>query len=364
MNRFLKPGLLLLGVLVASDVFANDIETSQISGTLMFDYGFSNEEDQGFSSEIRRARIALKHSLNDDWQAKLQVSFDEENSTSEIGDAYVRFKGIANLNITMGKMKEAFGLENMTSSKNITFLERSMASNAFGPGKNTGLMLSGSPGNVTWSVALMDLPSETQENAPYAITSRMTWAPVQAENQMWHVGFSSSLRQLNGEEFEIDERSELHNSQKIIATGKIATEQLQLTGVEFAWLKNSWSLQGEYMSANLQAVDASEDGTFDGYYLQGSYFLNADKRRYKTGVFTGIKPNSKEGAWELTSRYSVLDTSEASEGSEVQTATLGVNYYYHDNLRLMSNVLHSQSSSQTGGDTSSNGASFRIQYLF
>lgn len=362
MKEICKVGLLVAGLLAVVDVLAKEADTQEISGTLMFDYGLTPEE--GFSTEIRRARLGFKHSLNQDWAVKLQLTFDEEDQSSEIGDAYVSFKGIENLNITMGKMKEPFGLENMTSSKNTTFLERSMASNAFAPDKNKGLMLSGTPGSVTWSVAFIDIDSDSEEDAPYALTGRTTWTPLQTENQTVHLGFSASLRQLNGDDFEIDERVELHNSEKVITSDKIETERLQLTGVEAAWINGAFSVQSEYMSADLQAVDSSENAEFDGYYLQTSYFLSNDMRAYKNGVFSSIKPNSKKGAWELTSRYSVLNTEAASDGSQVQTSTLGLNYYYDKNLRLMSNILHAESSEKVDGNDAWNGASFRLQYLF
>lgn len=364
MNKLLNISFIIVSLLISNNVLSDESTTQKISGTLMFDYGLLPESGEGFTSEIRRARIDLKHSLNQDWAVKLQLTFDEEDQSSEIGDAYMRFSGIENMSITMGKMKEPFGLENMTSSKNITFLERSMASNAFAPGRNKGLMLSGTPGDVTWAVALMDLDSDNKEDAPYAVTGRATWAPLQTKDQTLHVGFSASLRQLNGDKFEIDERVELHNSEKIITSGKVDTDSLKLSGIEAAWVHGAFSVQSEYMSADLKALDASENSGFDGYYLQASYFLSADIRPYKKGAFSRIKPHSKEGAWELSSRYSMLNTNEASDGSTVRTSTLGVNYYYDENLRLMTNILHAQSSTDVADRDRWSGASFRLQYLF
>lgn len=362
MNKIVNTGSLLLSFLAADMALSADKATPTMSGTLMFDYGLLS--DEGLSTEIRRARLSFKHELNKDWSGKMQLSFDEEDQTSEIKDAYVRFKGFEHINITMGKMKEPFGLENMTSSKNITFLERSMASNAFAPGRNRGFMLSGSPGDATWSVAFMDLDSDNTEDNPYAITGRSTWAPVRDDNQTLHLGFSGSLRQLYGDDFEIEERIELHQSDKIIDTSKIETQSLQLTGVEAAWVNGPLLIQSEYMRAELQAVDSSENADFDGYYLQASYFLSSEVRAYKKGAFSGVKPRSKKGAWELTSRYSVLNTHEASDTGNVQTQTLGLNYYYDKNLRLMGNLLHAQSSSVVEDRDTWNGASFRLQYLF
>ncbi len=344
---------------------------TEINAAFMFDYSLSDgntrnslENSSQFNSEIRRARLDLKHRLNNDWSTKLQISYDEEESSSEMGDAYIRYKGWQNLQLTMGKFKEPFGLENMTSSKNTTFLERSMASNGFGPGKNKGFMLSATPGDTTWSFAFVDLEAEEDDSAPYAVTARTTWSAISSSQQTLHLGLSGSLRILDGEEFEIDEHAELHTLEKVIESGEIATDQLQLSAIEMAWVDGPFSLQSEYMIADLQAVDSSENVMMDGYYLQASYFLTGESRAYKNGAFSTIKPKSKEGAWELTLRYSVLDTTQATDGSELQTTTLGVNYYYDKNIRLMGNLIHSQSSTQVNGSDTGNGAAFRIQYLY
>ena len=47
------------------------------------------------------------------------------------------------MDIIVGQDKEPFGLEELTSSKNLSFIERSMVSSAFTPGRNIGISLNG-----------------------------------------------------------------------------------------------------------------------------------------------------------------------------------------------------------------------------
>ena len=358
----------------------NDSST-QIGGVLMLDYALfdgnyrnDTSDKYEFDTELRRARIDVKHKLNKAWKGKLQISFDEQDNSSEIGDAYIQFSGfdqtsLKKAKITIGQMKEPFGLENLTSSKASTFLERSMASNAFAPSRNKGMMLSSSNRNFTWALGAYDIDTENELSDPYSITGRMTWSAIlpdskshlTVDNQLFHLGLAASWRNLDGDEFEINERAEIHSADKVISSGEIDTDQVNLLGLEAAWVNGSLSLQTEYMHTHLAAVDSSEDTNFNGYYLQSSYFLTGESRNYNKGVFSKVKPLSDLGAWELTARYSVLDAQEASEGNIGQTSTLGLNYYYDENLRLMANLLHSEvSDSEDDG----NGLAFRLQYVF
>ena len=344
---------------------------TRISGVIMLDYalqdGINRESDESsaeFNSEIRRARLDVKHKLKKNWAAKLQIGFDEEQSSSEMGDVYIRHKNRKKVAITMGRFKEPFGLENTTSSKHITFLERAMVSKALSPGRNTGLMVAATPSNFTWAFSLMDIESQEKDSAPFSLGARLTWAPINNEWQSLHFGFSASLREMDGEVFEIKERAEIHSADKIIESGEIAVDQMQLLGVELAFLNGSFSYQGEYMSADIQAVDAGEDAVFDGFYVQAGYFLSGDTYQYKNGELVGVQPTSSEGAWELACRYSVLNTRESTEGSKLKTSTLGLNYYYDKNIRLTTNLLYSQSSEAVNASEDGAGVAFRAQYLF
>ena len=75
-------------------------------------------------------------------------------------------------------------------------------------------------------------------------------------------------------------------------------------------------------------------------------------------------PSSIAGAWELTGRYSELNTQDSIVGNKVNTSTLGLNYYYDKNVRLTGNMLYSESSQQINGSRSGNAISFRAQYQF
>lgn len=62
-------------------------------------------------------------------------------------------KGWVPLKLTLGNHKMPFGLEELTSSKYITFMERSAANEAFSVGRQNGLSVGTHGDNWTFAVA-------------------------------------------------------------------------------------------------------------------------------------------------------------------------------------------------------------------
>ncbi|MEA3232871.1 MAG: porin, partial [Thermodesulfobacteriota bacterium] len=78
---------------------------------------------------------------------KLEIDFSDAES---IKDEWIRFTG--NEALIFGHMKEPFSLENLTSSTHTAFMERSLPTRAFSPGRNFGAVAVGTRrGALTWS---------------------------------------------------------------------------------------------------------------------------------------------------------------------------------------------------------------------
>ena len=80
----------------------------------------------------------------------------------------------------------------------------------------------------------------------------------------------------------------------------------------FAGAFNALYFQGEYFNFNIKRT-AGGDAEFNGGYVQASYALTGESRRYSesNGAFGGINPRKpflmgtgNWGAWELAARYS------------------------------------------------------------
>ena len=75
---------------------------------------------------------------------------------ADFKDVYMQLKNVPYIgNIKVGHFKEPFSMEELTSSKYITFLERALP-NAFAPSRNTGIQLHDTllDGRMTYAVGI------------------------------------------------------------------------------------------------------------------------------------------------------------------------------------------------------------------
>ena len=347
----------------------------EIGGALMWDFDRYDgvhrqmtERDNSWinHSELRRARIDLKGSIGKIWQANLQFDFDDTSGTVDVDDAVVVYSGWDMASIHVGQTKEPFGLENLTSSKYTTFIERSMATNGLSPDRHPGIGLSGDvEEKLTWAVGVYEAANSATEGGLYAVTGRVTYAPWLEEHSVLHLGVAGSVRDMDGEMVSIDEAAEVHTAREFIDSAETQADTLNLLGFELALGLGPFSLQAEYMLEDVNAK-AGDDATYYGYYVQASYFVTGENRPYKKGIFGKVKPDSKYGAFELVARYSFLDASDNQLGVAAANTVLGATYYFNPQVRLMGNYIHTRltEDNESEKDDTGNALSLRVQFLF
>jgi len=345
----------------------------QFGGRFMFDYDYfdgvhnaSNDGKSGSGSEIRRGRIYVKSQIDKNWEAKLQINIDDKGSSDRFEDAYLKYKGATVGSITIGKHKEPFGLEELTSSKYISTIERTMMTNAFAPGRSYGVSLLGTKGNLLYSGGIFSEAEDNSGKETYAFTGRLVYTPVKETNRLIHIGVAASNRDMGDNTFQVKERAEVHLANDKPATS-LATnaDSVNLAGVEFAGVWNEFSVQTEYQTASVNAVAGESDADYSGYYVMGSYFLTGESRPYKNGAFGKVKPKGDGGAWELVAKLSNLDAVDSGTGTETETTTLGLNYYANTSVRFMFNYLSTEVSGPSAGSINEGDAfSIRAQYIF
>lgn len=335
----------------------------KFGGRLMYDFGWIDgsgiEKDLGTNlqdgAEARRARLYVGGSIYKDLEFKLQ--FDFAGGDADLKDAYLRVKKIPILgNLTVGHFKEPFSLEQLTSSKYITFMERSLA-DVFSPGRNAGIMVNNTLFNqrMTWAAGLFrpssDSYGEDDVDGESAFTTRVTFLPWYADkgSKLLHLGAGYSYRTLKNQ-IRYRQRPEAHwISQRFTDTGHFDAQSANLFGAEMAFVYGPFSVQGEYSNATINSPSTG-DPSLNGFYVQGSYFLTGEHRKYKksSGSFSRVKPNKNFrqdggwGAWEIAARYSYLDFDEANlpdTARAMQDATVGLNWYLTPNVRIMWNYI-------------------------
>jgi phosphate-selective porin OprO/OprP len=343
----------------------------KIGGRIMFDAAFYSDDDYNRATgvnlhdgvEFRRVRLYNSGQIGKHVKFKTQMDFADAPDEFSLKDVYIDFVdlreclGCGAPDIQVGHFKVPWSLEEQTSSKYTTFLERSLA-NAFSPARLSGLMLHDAllGDQLTYGVGVFANGTEDGEDGDfhedgYSLAARVTWTPwkdCDCECRLWHVG-ASFLRKEDIQELRYRSRAETHvTSHRPVDTGTFDAEGATHVGLETALVLGPWSIQGEYIRAYVDSV-AAGDPEYSGWYVETSYWLTGECRAYKDAAFDRVKPCedfwgeacSGPGAWQLAARVSSIDLNDpGAPGGEMMTYTLGVNWHLNANTRIMLNAVY------------------------
>ena len=324
----------------------------QIDGAIYT--GSKNELANG--TEVRRARLGGKATLYNSWHAELDIDFTK--NAVDMKDMWLGYEGFKNSMIKIGNYKEPFSLETLTSSKYITFMERSYIDN-FSPDRSIAL------GYVRWgnswqvAVGAFGQPvgsvDASGRDEGHAFTGRFTFAPMHSEGRILHLGVGLSMRTPNGDPapdtntVRYRARPETNVSQaRFLTTGKIRNvEHTSLYNGEFSMVRGPLTLQAEYTQADVNRLISLPTASFNGYYVSASYFLTGESRPYivQEGEYDRVIPKSSRGAWEIAARYSTMDLNDTHtnvniNGGKGTNYTLGLNWHMNANFKWMLNYVY------------------------
>ena len=346
---------LAVSLVAAAPAFAQ--MTVSLGGRIQVDATEFNDDDANLDSgtEFRRARLFAAGDIADNWSYKAQYDFAGNSVTMK--DAYVAYTGFDFGKIKIGQFKQEFGLENLTSSKYITFIERA-ASSAFAIDRRIGVNLSGDADRWHYAFGAFGQEESDSEGSDegYGVAGRVTWAPQFGDNSFIHVGAAANWQQppsRDDEEFRVRARPEAHQSNiRFVDTGTLTdVDDIVTFGFEGAWVGGPFSVQGEWTQQSVNR-DEGDEPDLTGYYVYGSWFLTGESRSYKGGQFGRTKATN---AWELAVRFSNTDLEDGDVlGGEQDIITVGVNYYANPNLRFMLNYLDIDVDPRSGGQEDDN----------
>ncbi len=308
----------------------------------------SDRSDFGSQAEVRRARLYASGTLWRSWDFKSQ--FDFSGGKVGIRDLYIKYTGWGPHTVTVGHFKEPFSLEGMTSSRYVTFLERGLP-DVLTPIRSLGLGFNTYGNNWTLGLGLFANGFDDEEDngidESYGISGRATFAPILEDNKLLHFGAGLAHREVdNGETLRLRQRPEAHTADYyLLNTGNIGrVDSFNRFGGEMAVVYGPASLQGQYIYMDVDRSGA-EDLGFGGYYVEASWFLTGEQRKYnrKKGLFSYPELNTIAGmggigAWQLAARFSSLDLNDGViKGGEEENFTVGLNWYSTPNIRFAFN---------------------------
>jgi len=334
-----------------------DNVTMKFFGRLFVDWGWFSGDDATYdladATEFRAARMGVGGTIYENIGYKAEFDFAGDKDV-ELKDVYMSLLDTPVGEVRAGHFKEPFSLEELTSSRFITFMERGL-SNAFSPGRNSGFAILDSceEETMTWGAGIFRNTGDAFDaagsgDAEYGYTGRFTYSPLHDSEagKVVHLGASASYR--TDKEVAFSARPESHLLNSPASTGAIAADDTTLVNGEFAWVNGPLSVQAEYTLASVGAVSGGQDGDFSGYYAFLSWFLTGEHRNYKAshGAFDRVKPmenyGAGSGAIELAARYSFIDLNDGPSVGEMTDYTGGVNWYLNPNTRVMLNYVHSE----------------------
>lgn len=334
-------------------------------------------EDMNGGTEFRRVRLGAEGQMYGNVKFKSEIDF--AGAEVEFADVYMELSNCSFGSVRVGHFDEPFGLDRLTSSRFTTFLERNMLTDAFAPARNTGIMVHGNAMEdalVYQAGMFRDADgggddTGNEDEGEYNFTGRLAWRPMVEDdgNTYLHVGAAVSYRDYSNDEARFRARPNVHATPRFVDTGTFEAETGMHYGLEAAFVASPFSVQGEFAMADVDS-DAGDDPSFKGFSLEASYFLTGETRQYSKskGAFdrNKVKKNYGDadgiGSWQVGVRYDTLDLNDgAIEGGEIDTWTVGLNWWLNPNTRVGMNVVHAEPDDLEGDMTA---LVFRFQVDF
>jgi phosphate-selective porin OprO/OprP len=342
-----------------------------LGGRLHLDYVSANEDvtplEDGF--DVRRFRLTGEGKYDDKWTLRLDHDFG--GLVEGWYGLWLRYEGEKPWYFTVGNIQMPFGLENAISSNDTTFLERSQLA-ALEPGYGVGVQAQyrGDGHGTTFGLFGNELDAAPARRSDgFGAVVRHTRALWREDEKLWHVGGSLELRDVDGgSRYRLRTRPELGTVEnRLLDTGNLFDVDRTLTyGLESVVQLGPLAFQGEWIATELSR-DVN-DASFAGWYVQASYFLTGQTRRYRDdrGEFTDPADLQERSAWEVAARLSSLDLQDVDvTGGEGRNITLGVTWYVDRNVRVMANYVHADAEpNRNGVDELARAIALRLQVAF
>ncbi len=339
---------------------------------------FFGEEDWmdpiGNNVSIRRARIGIKSQLNEHWAGEIDTDFT--NGNFEIKDALLRYSN-GDFGVRAGNFKEDFSMEQTTTSRYLSMMERPMAVQTFAPSRHIGVDLRVRHDWFYASAGVFFQALEGAEMATYIEDAEkdfghdqgMSYTGKIVFNPLWdapdygvHIGGGISYRTPKTDAdpddyggFRYSSRNSTSiNRRKYLDTDRHpgVTDHELLWNVELAGHYKGFRLQGEYISMNnILKKDLTgfyqgiKDYRFGGWYAMASCLLFGGEHRYNLAESEFTQP-SRGRSWgdiELVARYDYLDLNDRNiYGGSGENYTFGINYYVNSNVKFVLNYQYSK----------------------
>ena len=358
---------------------------------------------QADTFDIRRARITTKFKFQKYYSGEITINTVGAVNVLDVG--YMDLGWFEKAKVRFGQFKMPFSLEQLTSSNNIDFIERSFV-DAYIPAKEVGVQVFGSPTKgMTYALALSNGYLSANSTAAELdnrqdgkdVIGRLTHNFSEAmgdKEKVMHVAASFSVGESPitsgfGGNRATESRGLSFFTQPVV-TGVVGTGDKTMSrmryNLEGAFAFGATKLQAQYTTQNhdFEVAAVNHDRDITTGYVQVLHTLTGEKwaDRYKEGAFGALKPiknfdgdTMTGGAWETGLRYSNFDASEfnistltsgtiatatalnnglttnAAGYTKARALTAGIKFWANPNFRMMADYVYTDFSGLIGSTT-------------
>ena len=310
----------------------------------------------GFNSRVRRIRLGAEGTIPGGFGYKFEM--DYANGSVGFGDAIITYAPSGKpYSFSIGNQETLNGLEQITSSRFTSFMERAAFDDAFVNTRRIGLNLGyvNSAGDLRFNAGLFAGHSidSSFDNESWIAATRAVYSPVLGGNQ-FHFGANFQHRkfQSNNNGASASSSGQPSTNQlaryrarpftqttdvRFVDSGNFAAKSDDIFGLELGGIFKSLHVaaEGQYLKSNaygagdtLSFASGSNlnrfpgdtvtvlvpdgDPSYWGGYIEAGYFLTGETRGYKNGLWDRtkvLKPFSKGGwgAVQINGRVDYLD---------------------------------------------------------
>ena len=308
-------------------------------------------------TELRRARIEMSGTIQDDWRWAAEVDFG--NDEVSVKDFWLSYRGWDDVALTAGHQKQPYSLSLEMSSNDIAYIERSIDNALVVPFVDRAIGLRMDTHGDNWFFAGGVFGESVEPEEPtgtegWGAVGRFIYAPVITDDRIVHLGVRGAHRLPadNGQEVRIRAETTNMSNLFVVNTGFIENvDSTTLFGPEIGLSYGPFTLLGEY---NVAQFDREIGSTleFTSWHVGVSWLFGAapyaKSYRIDAGEFKRPVPlqdfsrsNGGWGALELAARYASIDLNDGDVvGGTEDAATFAANWYINNNVRLMFDWTH------------------------
>ena len=370
----------------------------KVRGRLMADFGHVGDDGTeqaslGTTTEFRRARLGVEGEIT---SFKYKFEIDFADNEVDIADAYLQWKGKP-VSVTIGNQKTPNSLEEQTSSRFTSLMERAQFTDAFGFSRELGIVLATKGDDYTFKAGAFSNGgfSDDDEANGYAFAARGTFSPKFDDVQM-HFGAHLLYRDEGAAPTRYRQRPGIHTTDERFVDTRDAlpvfgddgdSQDLNIEndlvfGAEVAAIWNSLHFASEFAYLTSDIDPTLEDDTIGGLtalgddkyqawggYAEVGYFITGETRGYKAdkGAFDRTKPKNPVnkggmGAIQINARVDYLDLNDddifpvlgESPGEQLQIG-VGVIWIPISHVRFLVNYIYNDVSDAPFNDNGLDG---------